>query len=325
MVKRQALSSSVVTSLTLVSGLGCPSSADTFVSMYTRSTIVGMEDTRPQRIGIIVLAESKINEAALQSFVLSMNKEQSFFQVEFYKIDMQHPLTDVLSRNRKPVNRKWLEEQICDFTQSLRQILMRYCVDYELLEGIPDQYIIISGCRFSDEYYSTRVETTSIIAFGNWRRFMAPPSLLEFMQVLIIREAVSILCPSFCGSIHLGTKSCLMDFTPYLSDARQKVLAGYICPFCTSRMLRDGNSELLSAVLHLLDRHWLGSPSDPYSPAGVASSLGADLFIVKGLRANARERIITTFQEEGVKQIVVVIGAIVVAVLLVLFGIKNGG
>jgi hypothetical protein len=281
--------------------------------------------TRPQRIGIIVLAKPNINEAALQSFVLAMNKEQDLFQLEFYKLEMHHPLIARLRANRKPVDKNWVEEQLPDFTENLRQYLIKDCIDYDLHEGIPDQYILICQCRFADEYYTTRISTTSIIAFGNWRRFMAPPSLLEFIQVLIVREAVSILCPSLSGSIHLGTKSCLMDFTPYLSDARQKVLAGYVCHFCASRILRNSSPRLLAAVVQLVDRRWLGLPSDPYSPAGVASSLGADLFIVKGLRANTRERIITVFQEEGVKQIVVVVGTIVVAVLLVLFGIKNGG
>jgi hypothetical protein len=283
------------------------------------------EKTRPQRIGIIVLSKKKINEAALQSFILSMNKEQDVFQFEFYKIDMQHPLIIALSMNRKSVDKDWVRDRLPDFTNSLRQCLIENCSDYNLHEGIPDQYIIISQCRFADEHYATRVDTISVIALGNWRRFMAPPSLLEFMQVLIVREAVSIPCPSLEGDIHLGTKSCLMDFTPYLSDARQKVLSGYVCHFCASRMLRDTNPQLLSSVLQLLDRRWLGSASDPYSPAGVASSLGADLFIVKGLRANARERIISILQEEGVKQVAVVAGAIVVAVLLVLIGIKNGG
>jgi hypothetical protein len=245
--------------------------------------------SRPQRIGIIVPPKPRLNGAALQAFVLAMNKEQSLVQFEFYETRLRHSVMAALSIKRKPVDRGWLDEQLPDFSRGLRRDLIETCRGYDLYEGIPDHYIIISQCRFTDEYYITRVGQIAVIALGNWRQMMAPPSLLEFIQVLLVREAVSILCPSLKGPVHLGTKSCLMDFTPHLSETRQKVLAGYICDFCASRLLDNGNSELLAAVSHLIDREWLGSPADPRSPAGIAANLGADLFIVKGLRATPRE------------------------------------
>jgi hypothetical protein len=280
--------------------------------------------TRPQRIGVIVPPRPRLNEAALQSFVLAMNKEQSLIQFEFYKTGTLHPLMAVLSTKRKPVNRDWLEDQLPDFTDSLHRDLADARTDYDAHEDIPDQFVIISQCRFSDEYYATRVGTLAVIALGNWRRLMAPPSLLEFIQVLLVREAVAILCPSLDGSIHLGTKSCLMDFTPYLPEARQKAIAGYVCSFCASLLLDNGNPELLAAVSHLVDREWLGSSADPRSPAGISANLGADLFIVKGLRATPRERLINTFREESVKQIAVAVGVIAAAAaLFFLLGIKG--
>jgi hypothetical protein len=263
--------------------------------------------------------------AALQSFVLAMNKEQSFIQFEFYKTELQHPVMAALSTKRKPINRGWLEGQLPDFVQSLRHDLNEACGNYDVREGTPGQYIVITQCRFTDEYYAMRVGQVAVIALGNWRRLMAPPSLLEFIQVLLVREAVSILCPSLKKPAHLGTKSCLMDLTPHLSEARQKVLAGYLCGFCSSRILDDGNPELLAAVSRLIDREWLGSPAEPRSPAGIASNLGADLFIVKGLRATPSERLVAIFKEESVKQIAVLVGVIAAAAILFLLGIKSGG
>src|SRR5258708_3468345 len=112
-----------------------------------------------------------------------------------------------------------------------------------------------------------------------------------------------------------------MDFTSDLSEARQKVLAGYICHYCSSRMTDDGQPQLPDVVSHLIDRQWLGSPVEPRSPAGVAANLGSNLFIVKGLRATAYERFIAVLQEEGVKQIAVVAGLIMAAIIVFLLGI----
>jgi len=152
--------------------------------------------TRPQRIGVIVPPRPRLNEAALQSFVLAMNKEQSLIQFEFYKTGTLHPLMAVFSTKRKPVDRDWLFD--------------------------------------------------------------------------------------------------------------------------------DGKPELLAAVSHLVDREWLGSSADPRSPAGISANLGADLFIVKGLRATPRERLINTFREESVKQIAVAVGVIAAAAaLFFLLGIKG--
>jgi hypothetical protein len=151
------------------------------------------------------------------------------------------------------------------------------------------------------------------------------PHPFEFVQVLLVREVVGILCPSLEGSVHLGTKSCLMDFTPNLGDARQKIIAGYVCHFCTTHMQGDGHPQLLGIVSHLMNREWLGLPTDPRSPAGVAANLGANLFIVKGLRATPRERFTAILREEAAKQIVAAIGLIAVAAILVLLGIRAAG
>jgi hypothetical protein len=255
-----------------------------------------------------------------------MNKEQDLVQFEFYNADPSDPLiATVMTGRRHPVNREGLRAIFSEFEQRLRDDLTEQCSTFRLSESIPDRYVVISQCRFEDNYYSIREGSCSVLALGNWQRYMAPPSLVEFVQVLLVREAVAILCPSLSGSIHLGNKSCLMDFTPVLSEARQKVLAGYVCQFCSSRMMEDNQAELPSVVSHLIDRKWLGSPVDTRSPAGVAANLGYDLFIVKGLRATARERFVTALQEEGAKQIAVVVGVILAAAILFLLGIKAAG
>ncbi len=283
------------------------------------------EETGPLRIGVIVLPDRKVNEPALRAIVLAINKEQTLVQFEFYSIKLDHPLMVMLAKSHYPVDRDQVDKLLPEFTRKLHQYLTEERINYGLSEDVPDRYVIISQCCFDDNYYTTRKDVCSVLALGNWRRFMAPPSLFEFVQVLLVREVVGILCPSLEGSVHLGTKSCLMDFTPNLGDARQKIVAGYVCHFCATRMRVDGHPQLLDVVSHLINREWLGLPADPRSPAGVAANLGADLFIVKGLSATPRERFIATLREEAAKQIVVAIGLIAVTVILVLLGIRAAG
>jgi hypothetical protein len=88
----------------------------------------------------------------------------------------------------------------------------------------------------------------------------------------------------------------------------------------------DGLDGLIPDIEAMLSKSWLGSADDPSSPAGVVSSLGHDLFIVKGLKPTAWENIRSRLQQEGVPQFLTLmqttVGAILVAALLFIFGLK---
>lgn len=282
------------------------------------------QDSGPLRIGVIVPLRPKLNRSALRSIVLAMNKEQGMLQFEFYDPDPECPLVMMVS-GRNLVDRMKLKELLPGFVRDLRDDLAARRGWFGLAEDVPERYVIVSQCIFTDNFFSTRKGSCSVLALGNWRRHMAPPSLFEFVQVLLVREAVAALCPSLSGSVHLGTKGCLMDFTPSLSEVRQKVLAGYICRYCREQMLADGQPQLPDVVSSLVDRQWLGSPADPRTPAGVAANLGVNLFVVKGLRATAYEKILTTLREESIKQVAVAAGLVLAAAAIVLLGIKSGG
>lgn len=247
------------------------------------------QNPEPLRIGVIVSPKPKLNESALRSIVLAMNKEQDLIQFEFYDVDLDYPFMNMLA-NRKRIDRSQIRDMLPAFVRDLRHDLVSRSAGYKLSEDVPARYVVISQSRFKDNYYSLRKGQSSVLGLGNWHRYMAPPSLLEFVQVLLVREAVAALCPGLSGSVHLGNKGCLMDFVSVLSEARQKVISGYICHFCRARMMDDGQPQLFDAASRLIDRKWLGSPTDPRSPAGVASNLGANLFIVKGLRATTGEK-----------------------------------
>jgi len=276
----------------------------------------------PLRLGVIVVPARKLNETALRFLILAMNKEQELFQFEFYNIVAGDPLLTVL-KNDQTVVRAEVWEQLPNFVARAREHVESRTELMRLSEEPPNRFVIVSQCRFDDNFYSTRRSPAAVIALGNWKRHMAPPSFLEFVQALLVREAVAALCPSLSGSGHLGNKGCLLDFTELLDEARQKTLRGYVCHHCRSRMQADGLPELAGTVTHLLDREWLGQPSNPRSPAGVMANLGYDLFTTKGRQETLKEAFLSVLRLEGAKQIVTVIGVVLVGLILYLLGLSG--
>src|SRR5207249_2687268 len=119
---------------------------------------------------------------------------------------------------------------------------------------------------------------------GYWDRHMAPPSLPEAFVKLILRQAVALVSRPFEDNIHLGTKGCLFDFTVLLSEARFKILQGFICSDCRAALSADGQSHLADELMPVLDStRWLGRSDDPLTPAGVVAKLGYDLFVTRGI------------------------------------------
>lgn len=260
---------------------------------------------------------------ALQYLILAMNKEQSLFQFEFYNF-RSAPLLLRLLRGHESVDRAQAEELMPDFASFASAYIEISNIQIGLVERPPGQFVVISQCCFSDHYYSTRRDEVSVLALGDWKRTMAPPSFVEFVQALLVREAVGAMCPSLGGSVHLGTKGCLFDFTEDLTDVRQKVLLGHVCYHCRTLMTNDGQPALADTVISLLNREWLGLSADPRTPAGVMASLRYDLFTNKGRKETVREQFQATLRQEGIKQLATTIVTLVVAAFLFVLGLKTG-
>jgi hypothetical protein len=81
-----------------------------------------------------------------------------------------------------------------------------------LKEAPPERFVLVTMAQFADNYISMRQGSLGMLALGNWKRNMAPPSILEFIITLIMRESIAFVSPSLRGSEHLGTKGCLSDF-----------------------------------------------------------------------------------------------------------------
>jgi hypothetical protein len=264
----------------------------------------------------------KVNEDALRFLVLSMNSQQGTFEYEFLPCWSSDAFVKALSGRAGDVDRKATKREAPAFCERYSRYLETLVQTYGLAERPPDSLVLLTTARFSDHYYAAHEGDLSVVALGNWKRWMAPPSLIEFSMTLLVRESVAMISPSFEGSIHLGTKGCLFDFTAELTDARHKVLNGFICSYCRKLMAKDGSPGLADELETVLRRDWLGSPTDPESPASIASNLGYDLFRAKGLKATPWESFKHTFSQEGAKQATTVVAGLLFTALVVVLGLR---
>jgi hypothetical protein len=250
-----------------------------------------------------------------------MNSLQSIVEFEFLPLNLTDPFIKTISQNSK-INREAIESDIPSFLERYETELVFSILGFDLSETPPDYFVLITMARLSDNYYETSRDRLSVLALGNWQRFMAPPSLLEFIITLTLKEAISASSPSIKNLYHFGTKGCLFDFTPTLDDARYKVLNAYICQNCRMMLEKDSSPGLVDELLYVLSKEWLGKPSDPMSPANITSKLGYNLFTTKGLDATSWEKFIYTIQQESVKQIIGIAGGIILAGLFLWLGLK---
>jgi hypothetical protein len=287
------------------------------------------------RLGIVLGDLGKANIPALQFLAVKLNSLQDRFQFEFLSPpgqaalsseDSQNQILEFLQLLKKDamVDREEVRKMTKAFAGHFITWLQNQQASEELQErNVPDRFVVITLASFSDGYYSMRSHPVSVLALGSWRRHMSPPSLLEFILTLLVREAVALSCPSLRKSVHLGARGCLMDFNPSLDQVRIKVLAGLVCQDCRSAMKRDGQEGLAEVVEKMVSRAWIGKSEDGASPAGIISRLGYDLFVTKGLHAKPWETIKRSLQEESVKELIKLAFAVAAAAILLRLGLKQ--
>jgi hypothetical protein len=271
-----------------------------------------------RRIGILQCI-TDFDDSALRYLILSLNSLQSAFQVEFVPFNADDPfLQPLLGRNitGRPTSGAMLEFHYRQ-TNHCQNIAKKYNQSSEA----PDCFQIISTASFNGNYFYTSNGFISVIALGKWKEALAPPSILEFILALVLQGAVGAVCPDL--DTHLGTRGCLYDFCAELSDARQKALAIGVCRSCESIISDSGHPDLVGDLRVILSKRWLGSRADPTSPAAIISKLKRDLFITKGLEPGWIERARMTLMQEGIKQILAIVGIVVAAILIAVFGVVN--
>ncbi len=265
----------------------------------------------PRRIGI-VLGSERLKSPAIKFFVLAMNKLQRSFEYEFLPAP-EHYVLSVL--NAEPVvPRDEIRPRLADLLEETRA----KCDRYNDHRGMTtretfDHMVVISDGMLSEEYYTMREGIVSVLALGNWDRHLKPPSLLEFIQALVVSESIAAVCPSLKGSVHFGTRGCLCDFTNSLEDARHKVLLGFMCASCRAELVKAQSEQLAKDVEMLVSKKWVGKLEDANSVTSILGKFGHRLFTTVGIKPTLWESTLTQVRSEGLKQFVEVLWKLVLA------------
>src|SRR5579863_5024865 len=219
---------------------------------------------RPTRIGVLLVPDKRWRADAIKFLVLRLNTLQGAFCYEFLPCpapaedpsvpaddpmvkrlrrrwgwesrDDVHPDCAIQKQNR-PHIRKW--GRVCRecVRAEFREFLHRYG---EYVAGksaalglkdrtLPEDLIVVSLARFGSKHYAVSEPHIAVLALGDWKKSMAPPSIVEAILTLLVRLSVGISKgPEFLASRHLGTKGCLFDFNQKLNEVKFKVLQGFI-------------------------------------------------------------------------------------------------
>jgi hypothetical protein len=298
--------------------------------MSSHSTSVNAKDSpeavsakTPARVGVILADLNNLNVTALKYLVVHLNTLQSSVEFELLAPASDDPLLAMLSTG-KLVDREKCRSMLSPFHERIVGQFKQEQVEYDLADRtLPNNFAVISLAKFSDEHYGLKSGPVQVQALGNWERSMAPPSILEFIIVLLMRQAASFVVPSLGKSFHLGTKGCLFDFTADLGEARYKALQSFVCSVCGQQMKESGHPDLADDLVHVLDLNWLGVPTDPHCPAGIVAKLGYNLFLTKGIEPTWWETVRSVLRDETTKEFVKLLFAILLAALLFRLGLKG--
>lgn len=276
------------------------------------------------RVGVIFGPVDDLNVVAAGYLILYLNTLQPAIEFELMLPPPDNSLWNLLSE--KVVERSAVEATVTKFRAQYHEHWQRLLESSIASEMAPPSYlIVVSLAKFADNLYSTTLhdDGVAILALGNWERYMAPPSLVEFITFLVFRLAIGLIDPQMRQWLHLGTKGCLWDYNPQLSGVRYKVLVGYICNDCFGNIRKGPLTGLADHLGEIMSKGWLWKKDDPQAPAAITAKLGYDLFSTKGPRPNWRESLLDIVQQEGVKELLKWVSALLLAAVLVWLNLKK--
>lgn len=294
----------------------------------------------PKRIGILLADMGKFNRniPVLKYLVLHMNTLQKTFEFEFLPVDLGNGFiqmfsdrSDIENSRNTEKGKELREKEIPAFREVYRADLRTKIKDFGISDQeVPEHFILVTTAHFCNNYYSMREPSFAILALSEWERRFFPPSLIEYILILILRQSVALVSPSLEASVHLGTKGCLCDFSSFLPDVRLKALNGFVCSYCRAALERDGFGTFAGELESVLKKDWLGNAAEPYAPARIAANLGYNLFITKGFIMTWQEKVQSLLTEQFLTQLIAliastvagVIAGIIVAYLIIRLGLR---
>jgi hypothetical protein len=273
------------------------------------------------RIGVTFVAFPSKDLTPYKLFVLLLNRLQRSCEFEIYDADEDDEFVGMLEEGAVDADRT--RARLDGFGQRIRMQIEARIKEFDLLAQQPDQIIVITGATLSDYYYLIRRKKTTLLALGEWEKSMAPPSLVEFMQLQVLRAPYSALEKEVWNVSHLGGRACVFDFCENLENARLMALAGVgVCADCAAALRADGFPEAADEIRYIAGHKWRGERSTAGSPADLMARLGYDLFLTKGFEPTRLERLRRILVDDGVKEGIKVLFAVLLAYLLFRLGLQ---
>jgi hypothetical protein len=223
-------------------------------------------------------------------FLLLLNQLQQSCEFELFDVDENDEFIRGLAAD--VVDGDEARNGLEAFGTRLREQIHSAIKSNDLAVEYPDQLIVVTGVTLSDYHFLIRRKQTTMLALGQWKTSMAPPTLAEFLQLLLLRAPFSALEGNVWNNIHLGTRACIFDFTDNLEHTRFMALAGVgVCSNCAAALGRDGFPNAAAEIRRVAGREWRGDRATPGTPANVMDRLGYDLFLTKDFEPSVSERL----------------------------------
>lgn len=270
----------------------------------------------PIRICLVFAAFPANDLTPYKYFLLLLNRLQRSCEYEIYDISPDDKFINMLA-SPPIVDADAARNGLADFGVRVRQQIVEGIKVHDLAEQQPDQIIVITGVILSDNHYLIRRGLTTMLALGAWEKHMAPPSLLEFLQLLVLRAPYSALQGNVWNSLHLGNRSCIFDFTENLDNTRLMALTGVgVCANCAIALEKDGFPNAAAEIRQVAAQRWRGVRTTPGSPANIVARLGYDLFFTKGFEPSFHEWLRRSISESWPKELVKFMFAVLLAWLV---------
>ena len=271
-------------------------------------------------IGVVFAAFESSTEDILSYLITFQNSIQNSFEFRLLSAPTPDPFISLLQRIVPPTHEE-AEGEVDAFVARVKAHDASEAASYGLMAQPVDKIVLFSNTRFSDNFYYIGCPTWSVVALSGWQTEFAPPSIVEYYLSILVTSALDAVGAGI--DRHFNTRGCIFDFNASLSDKRLSVLSGHICADCKMKIEKMAGSQVVADALVLLQRSWLGSAQQPSEVAFTVKKLGYDLFHTTGVRPTLKERLLTTFEQEGLKNALNITFQLLLAIALVIIGLKK--
>jgi len=146
----------------------------------------------PKSIGV-VFASIETNVQDILAFLTTyQNTLQGTFEFRLLSCPDEDDFVDLLSRPEPPTHAQAAAE-IPGFVSRIKAAQVAEASDYGLSNELIDKVVVLTGIRFSDNYYYVGNPKWAIIALGGWHRDFSPPSIVEYYLSILVTSALDAL------------------------------------------------------------------------------------------------------------------------------------